>query len=199
MRISVSPSVLFMGLVFLISGNIDQAFIPLLAATIHELGHIVFARISNIKIERIEINLFGALIGIRAVGCTYKKEAMLAAAGPIANVIFSILAFPLIHQISGEARNSILLFIVSSLLFAFINLLPAESFDGGRILNCCLLSFCSPNTASKIMEWISLLCIFLLWSISVYFILKTGSYLSLFIFSGSLFSKIYLLHNKKRD
>ena len=197
MKVSVSPAVVFMGLIFLISGNIRQAFIPLLAAAIHEIGHITFAYLSKIKIERLDINLFGALISICPIGCTYKKEAMLAASGPITNIIFAIFAYALLQKSNYDTDRGIILFIISSLFFAFINLLPAESFDGGRILNCCLLSVCTPDTASKIMEWVSLLCIFLLWSVSVYFILKTGSYLSLFVFSGSIFSKIYLLHRKK--
>ena len=197
MKIAVSPSVILMGLIILISGNATQALIPVIAALVHELGHIFFAHLFNVRIERIELNLFGALIKISPLTCSYKKEAILAAAGPLFNIISAVSAFPFLHSADGSPKKEIILFILSSFLFAFINLLPAESFDGGRILNCFLLSFASPETASKIMEWLSLSCIFFLWSISVYFILRTGSYLSLFIFSGSLFSKIYLLHARK--
>ena len=199
MKVSVSPSVILMGFIIFISGNIKQAIIPLIAALIHELGHIFFAFLFNVRIERIKLNLFGAIINISPLACSYKREAMLAAAGPMCNIISAVIAFPLIYNADGAPQKYIILFVVSSFLFAFINLLPAENFDGGRILNCFLLSIFSPAIADRVMGWISLFCIFFLWGISVYFILRTGSYISLFVFSGTLFSKIYLIHTKKRD
>lgn len=195
MKISVSPSVIFITLVFLISGQIRQSLIPFIAALIHELGHILFAYLFEIRIEKMELNLFGAAIKVSPLTCSYIKEALLAAAGPSANILSAVLVFYFAKNILSE--TILLFFVSSSIVFALINLLPAQSFDGGRILSCILMSIFSLNTVIKIMEWLSLFCIFFLWSISVYFILKTGSYLSLFIFSGSLFFRIYTLYGKK--
>ena len=199
MKISVSPSVLLMGSVLLLSGKADRAVIPLVAALIHECGHILFSFIFSIQIEKIELNLFGALIKIPPLSCSYNREAMLAAAGPMANVVTSAIAAAYLGQVSEIYREGIIYFIISSLLFAFINLLPAENLDGGRMLSCFLLARLSPNTVHKIIEWTSLFCIFMLWSMSVYFIIRTGSYLSLFVFSGALFSKIFLFEDSHGD
>lgn len=192
MKITFSPSVLIMLCIYFVSGNANRIIMPLSAALIHELGHIVFAIIFSIKIERIELNLFGALIKLPPLACSYKKEAWLAAAGPLSNILFAAISCTFIDRFPNGKRENLIFFAVSSLLFAFINLLPAENFDGGRILSCCLMSKLSPDSVIKTIEFSSVFCIFFLWSISVYFILKTGSYLSLFVFSGALFSRIFL-------
>ena len=124
---------------------------------------------------------------------------MLAAAGPLANIVSAAVAASFVSHADERMREAIFFFIISSLAFAFINLLPAKDFDGGRILSCCLLSRVSPNTVHSILEWASLLCVFFLWSISVYFIMKTGSYLSLFVFSGALFARIFTFEARTRD
>ena len=192
MKILVSPSVILMGSVFLLSGNIEKALIPVLAAVIHEIGHLTFAFLFSIPINRIELNLFGAIIETPPLACSYKQEVIFAAAGPLANLISAATVGCTVFYFPSIKNNSTILFIAASLIFACINLLPASSFDGGRILKCILLLKFSPNAAISILEWLSLLCIFILWSISVYFIVRTGSYLSLFVFSGALFSKIFL-------
>lgn len=199
MKISVSPSVLLMGSIILLSGNAKNAAIPISAAIIHELGHILFAVLYSIRIEKLELNLFGALIKLPPLSCSYKREAMLAASGPLANVITAVLASIYIPRAREGIKEAILYFIISSLLFSFINLLPAKDFDGGRIISCCLLTKLSPNTVYSILEWTSLLCVFFLWSVSVYFILRTGSYLSLFVFSGALFARIFTFEARTRD
>ena len=199
MKISVSPSVLLMCGIILLSGNAKKAAIPLSAALVHELGHILFAVAYSLRIKKIELNLFGALIKLPSLSCSYKREAMLAAAGPLANIISAAVAAFILSHVGEGLREPILYFIVSSLVFAFINLLPAKDFDGGRILSCCLLTSVSPNTVHSILEWASLLCVFFLWSISVYFILRTGSYLSLFVFSGALFARIFTFEARRRD
>ena len=199
MKITVSPSVILISAVYFFSGGSQRAFIPLAAALIHEIGHIAFAYAFQINIKEINLNLFGAIIKLAPLTCTYKKEAMLAAAGPITNIVSGAIAFIFLSRVSEEMRDRLAIFIISSIFFAAINLLPADDFDGGRILKCTLLSTMSPTTVAQIIEWSSLFCVFFLWSISVYFILKTGSYLSLFIFSGSLFAKLCLVNTRKRD
>jgi Zn-dependent protease len=188
-----------MGGIILLSGNINNAIIPISAAIIHELGHILFAILYSVKIEKLELNLFGALIRIPPLSCSYKQEAMLSAAGPLANIIFGTACALLLPYAKAELCESILYFVISSYVFAFINLLPAKDFDGGRILGCCLLNRFSPDFVHTILEWASLLCVFLLWSVSVYFILRTGSYLSLFVFSGALFARIFTFEARSRD
>ena len=70
--------------------------------------------------------------------------------------------------------------------------LPVKGFDGGRSFSCLLLSKFSPRTVATILDTTSFFCIFILWSASVYFIMRAGAYLSLFVFSASLFARMFL-------
>ena len=163
------------------------------AALIHEVGHIVAAKILNIKIKRINLDIMGAIIETDTLFCSYKKEAVLCLAGPLANIIsFIVLS---IIPLPFDLR----LFKISSVFFAAINLLPAKCFDGGRALSCIFLSKLRPSIAARFIEISSFICVFLLWTVSVYFIMRTGSYLSLFVFSGSLFAKLFLLPEKFKE
>ncbi len=190
MNISVSPSVIIMISIYAISGTLKSTGIPLLAAAIHELGHIICANIFSIPIKKFRLNLFGALIETDPLNCSYKKEAILSAAGPLANIICSLLVLALFDRGFFVTSRGLQYFFISSLSFAFINLLPIDSFDGGRLLSCILLQWLTPEAVGKILKYLSIFFFFIIWSFSVYLIMKTGSSLSLFVFSGILFSHI---------
>lgn len=197
MNISFSPSLLFMALALMGTGNFQRILIPLLAATLHEVGHFCAAFLLKIPLKHIKLNLFGAIIDADTSCTSYGKEALLCLAGPLSNLLSALILLGLqakgFAPLSGESTDT---FIVSSLALAFLNLLPAESFDGGKILACFLLSVASPHLATYVSELCSFLSFFLLWALSVYFILRTGSYLSLFVFSGAMFAKIFLFEKR---
>lgn len=188
MKIKISPLVWMMGaaLVFFHDSTATEICTILSAAIIHELGHIASAYLLKIRIKCIALDIFGATMQVDSLLHSYKKEAILCLAGPLSNILSVLLvnAFSLPVDIR--------LFTVASLAFAIINLLPAKGFDGGRVLSCLLLTFISPRAVSVITGVSSFICVFLLWSASVYFIMRTGSYVSLFIFSGALFAKLFL-------
>jgi hypothetical protein len=50
----------------------------------------------------------------------------------------------------------------------------------------------SPDTANKLLKMISFFLIFCLWSFSVYLLIKNAASLTVFIFSISLFVKIFV-------
>ena len=156
------------------------------AAFVHEMGHVVAAKLLNIPTKCIKLDIFGAIIETDALLCSYKKEAVLCLAGPLAN-IFSVVILS-----TFQLPFDLEFFKIASLFFAVINLLPASGFDGGRAIPCLLLSKLSSQITAKLMFLSSFVCVFLLWTVSVYFIMRTGSYLSLFIFSAALFSKLFL-------
>jgi len=190
MSISVSPSVLIMIFVSALSGKMSMLAVPLLAAAAHELGHIACAFVFSIPIKKLRLNLFGALIETDQFNCSYKKEAILSLAGPLSNIICAMLVYAIVNRELFVSSRIIQYFFVSSLYFAFINLLPINSFDGGRFLSCLLLQKLSPEDVGKTLMWLSVFFVFIIWCCSVYLLLRTGSSLSLFVFSGVLFSQI---------
>ena len=183
MKIRISPSLPLFLISLALSGDARLLLVPLFAAAIHESGHLLAARVLNIPIKSIRLSVFGALIDADVMNCSYKSELLLAISGPMANIVTAIIAY-------FFAENSIF-FVTVSLFLALLNLIPAGSLDGGRILSSVLNSLLSQTVASRISEAVSFLCFFTLWTVSVYIIMKTGAYLSLFIFSCSLFTRLF--------
>ena len=188
MKVQISPMLLIMSAAMILTKdiNIRRVAIILSAAVIHELGHLAAARILGISIKKLKLDIFGALLETDTSYCSYKKEAALALAGPLANILSALAIFIIRPDFDCS------LFIISSCVFASANLMPAKGFDGGRALSCLLLLIMSPRAVKNVSDVLSFVCIFLLWTVSVYFIMRTGSYLSLFVFSAALFSKLFL-------
>ena len=157
-----------------------------LAATLHELGHIGMAWLCRISFRELSITPFGAALTPTSFMGTYREEIAIASAGPLINLLSIALFFPLIQY------RFFFFFLISSLFFALINLLPVSGFDGGRMLQCLLSQHISASLSERILSVFSFLIIFSLWSFSVYLLLRIGSSLSLFVFSCSLFLKLFV-------
>ena len=188
-KLSFSGALMVLAL-FLTHSYISLA--ALIAATIHELGHIVIAKICNIELGELKLGIFGASLTPKTMLCSYKKEILLCLAGPLANLISAFL----FEQFTSNPSDFGGLFISASLFLGLLNLLPIYEFDGGRILFCLLSSHLSLRAATRTVKAISFVLIFSLWCLSVYLLLRLSSSLSLFIFSLTLFSKIFLLHGE---
>ena len=161
----------------------------LLAATLHELGHIGVAKILHIPFRSLTLTPFGAsLIPSGDMG-SYTDEALIAAAGPFVNLLSALGLYPFAKGTDGFLFS----FFVSSLFLGLLNLLPISELDGGRILSCWLSRRHDP---ARILVVTSFLIIFILWTLSVYLLLRVGSSLSLFIFSCSLFCKLFVGNEK---
>ncbi len=162
--------------------------IALAAAALHELGHIFAARVRKIELSSLSLDIFGARIGTGARLNSYLDEIVLCAAGPISNFIFAaaVLASPL------RDNEYILFFAASSIALGALNLLPIKSFDGGRILSCVLARMCGVELSERIVFALSFISCFSLWCFSVYLMIRVGASLSLFVFSVSLFARIFV-------
>lgn len=160
----------------------------LLAALSHELGHLLMAKACGISMRECRVGLYGAGLEPAEALYSYSQEIFLCLAGPLVNFLFGslLLILPL------PPSDFLTYFIFSSFSLGTLNSLPIRGFDGGRIF-CALLShFLSPRLVGRIVDVLSFLFIFLLWSLSVYLLLRTASSLSLFIFSLSLFGRLFI-------
>ena len=160
----------------------------LLAATLHELGHIACAKKLGIPLSELKLGIFGASLMPRGSLCSYKDEILLCAAGPLVNIICGIALFPFRNSLGDLAT----FFMCSSLFLGTLNLLPVTDFDGGRILSCIISQTISPQAAATVCRRISFSLVIALWMISVYLLLRLHASLSLFVFSSSLFCKIFI-------
>ncbi|MBR6681061.1 MAG: site-2 protease family protein [Clostridia bacterium] len=162
-----------------------------LSVFIHELGHLLGAKLCRVTIKELKLGIFGAGLSPKDALISYKKEIVLCLLGPLANFL-SILAAHMIIPRSLLDNEFFSNFLMSSLALGVLNLLPVESFDGGRIFLSLLSLRLSPKLSGAIMSTISFIIIFTLWCLSVYLLLRISSSLSLFVFSSYLFAKIFI-------
>ena len=156
--------------------------VTVLAAFLHECGHLLAAKLLRIPWKGLHMDFMGARLEVSGKILSYGEEWLLASAGPFASFVFAAMGAPLWH-FSEHA----VLFSCASLLLGVLNLLPIRTFDGGRMLECLLSRFCEERTVHGIMKLSSFLFLFLIWSGAIYFLLRAGDGLSLLFFSMSLF------------
>ena len=167
------------------------ALASFLAVAVHELGHIIASKLCGIQLYECNIGIYGAGLTPRNMKYSYKDEIFLCACGPLINILSAIVFVPVYHVFPFPI---ILYFILSSLVLASLNLLPIKDFDGGRIFFSVLCLIAEPILAERIIMTVSFILILFLWLVSVYLLLVSGANLSLFIFSISLFTKIFVEH-----
>lgn len=159
----------------------------LLAAAIHECGHIAAAKLLSINLTHMKLDVIGARLTTTGRLCSYPAMIALCLAGPLFNLICFALTLPFCDHSAW-----ILEFCLSSLSLCLLNLIPIQGFDGGRIihslLSCCLDST-KVESICSFLGFFSLLC---MWLLSVWMILRTGSSLTLFVFSCSLFGMLFV-------
>lgn len=121
MKIEIRPSfAVLLGL--LIALDPAGLMLPfLLAAALHELGHLVCLRLCGIPVNELRIGFTGAVL--HTAPMALRQEACAAAAGPVVNLLCGLGFLRLCPAFSCV-----------SLLLAFCNLLPVFPLDGGRIL-----------------------------------------------------------------
>lgn len=163
--------------------------VTLAAIFIHEIGHLTAARALDIKVSGFHILSFEARLAAQSNLIPYGKEMAICAAGPFFNLA-TFLGVLLLksHGISTPAL-SFLANVSASL--ALLNLLPIGDLDGGRIFLCFFSLTLPPAVASLLCRILSFLALFSLWCISVYSILRLGGSISLFVFSATLFFRIF--------
>lgn len=185
----------------ILSNEITYACVYLFCAAIHELGHLLAAKILNVKISEMAFDIAGAKIIPAGQISSYKHEFLLCAAGPLASLCLSLFASIVCYrnfdinilfeeEISGipQIFSAIILF---SLIQAVVNLIPIDGFDGGRMLKSIAVYHFGVSTGLKISYVLTFIFSLILWMTSVYFLIKIGQGLSLFSFSICMFLKLF--------
>ena len=166
----------------------------LLAAAIHEIGHIVCLKTCGAKIYGITVLPFGAVIRSDAGKLPYRKEAAAALAGPAAGLCAAAasgLAFLLFRDIYS------LFFAVCNLTLSLVNLIPVHTLDGGRALEAYVFSHMSYERADCFLENVSYASFVLLTFASLGLLALTGCNFSLIIFCVCLFLAAYSGENER--
>ena len=142
-RLSVSWPFVFLLFLLLLFCPLGDLIPILLASAIHEIGHCSAVLICGGKLDKIALGLAGAELFYRDDRLSYKSDMLIAAAGPLANLL--AIAAVIIYKPRFEY------FIGLNLLYCFFNLLPALPLDGGRILYALIAAWRGNDSADRFL------------------------------------------------
>ena len=185
-KVNFFSIMLFLSLLFTEGWSI---FFIILPAILHEGGHFVAAYARGIKVREMNVTIMGARITL--AGCySYIDEFIISLCGPLVNLVSVYIANMCIRSYTDT--TVLYDFLNASLSLAITNLLPIKSFDGGRMIQCILSNIFDSSVVNSIISVTSFIALFSVWCISVYFLLRLNSSLSVFVFSISMFANIFI-------
>ncbi len=141
-KILLHPFFLLFLFLWLLAGLPLETLFLFVLVLLHELTHSFVGRLSGIKVESIELFPFGgAAHPASPLEFEPRKEIMIAAAGPLFNLVLFLLLnnYRQLFFLLFPLRQVHYIFLLRANLFLFIfNLLPGLPLDGGRILRALL-------------------------------------------------------------
>ena len=150
----------------------------LLAAALHECGHLLALRAFRVPVEGLKLSALGAVLYARgARRLSYGRELIVTLAGVTVNLFCAVLLALLGLR---TWREWCFVFAGAHLVLAAFNLLPVVPLDGARALCLALSFFLGPVTGERITAAVSLACSLALCAL--------GLKLSLELHSGWLFA-----------
>ncbi len=134
-----------------------EGLLFLIAALLHELGHILCARLLGIPLTGCSVRPCGAFLNFDFSRTSYCREGCVHLAGAGTGILSAAAAV----WIFGEKAEY---FAGISVVLAAVNLLPVQGFDGGGVLHCLLSDVVSPEKGDGICRAVSLIVTLLLWT-----------------------------------
>lgn len=126
-QVRVTPGFLFVAALLLYQSTLFFLLTFLLAAALHEGGHLLAARWRGVPVRALSMTAFGCVLDFADGALVRDKDLLwIAAAGPLCNLLFVLLCMtPWVGRWRGAA-----LFGAEHLLLALFNLLPVFPLDG---------------------------------------------------------------------
>lgn len=144
----------------------------LLAALVHEAGHILLLRFFGAGKGRLRVDAAGFRWERQGKLLPYGRELIVTLAGPFANVLGAfLLAF-----FAGKTGWELGFFLAGTQLVpGLFNLLPVLPLDGAQALEQVLSWLAGPVFAARLTEAVSLLTLGMLLASALWFLALTGT------------------------
>ena len=144
-QVRITPGFLFLAAFLFYQSTSSFLVTFLLAAALHEGGHLLAARWRGVPVRALSMTAFGCVLDFVDEALVRDRDLLwIAAAGPLCNLLFALLCVtPWVGRWRGAA-----LFGAEHLLLALFNLLPVFPLDGA-VLCAGLLK---PNVGERRAE-----------------------------------------------
>lgn len=148
-QVRITPGFLFLAAFLFYQSTSSFLVTFLLAAALHEGGHLLAARWRGVPVRALSMTAFGCVLDFVDEALVRDRDLLwIAAAGPLCNLLFALLCVtPWVGRWRGAA-----LFGAEHLLLALFNLLPVFPLDGA-VLCAGLLK---PNVGERRSEQVVL-------------------------------------------
>jgi len=152
----------------------------MMAAALHELGHLIMMRCFCVKITGISLRLFDARIEA-APASSFTADICIALGGPVMNLVLAGCSFFLSR-----------VFCYANLALGIFNLMPIMSLDGGRVLYLVLSRRFSPRTCAAVLKFTSFVILLPLLTAGITILFRSGYNYSLLAVSLYLLAILVL-------
>lgn len=153
----------------------EWSFWALVAALLHEMGHLAAVLILGGSPERIETGAAGLCITIPE----RYRTAPIFAAGPVANILTAVVFAPLSPR-----------FAAINIIMGLMNLFPTPPLDGGKLMQLILQKTANQKTADRIEAAVSFSALAVLLTAGIYILLRSKGNFSLLLVGLWLFYKL---------
>ena len=159
----------------------------------HELGHCLAARRYGLAVESITFWLFGGAARIQTTPATWRQEAAISLAGPVASLLSGLAATVAFLALApgGTTLADSFLFVLGYLVvmnlgLAALNMIPVVPVDGGQAIRAVLSRSRPYSAATKLTAAISVGLAGTLALAGIALSLYALVWLALFLIAGAL-------------
>ena len=143
----------------------------LLAAALHELGHVLMTLVFRVPVKRIRVRLFDVLIEADDAP-TLAADVWITLGGVLMNFFCFAVLYPLAPA-----------WAMPHLMLGVFNLLPVLSLDGGHLLTILLQRRFSPVVCRNVLRILTFVFLLPLFTAGLYLLLNSGYNYSLLAIS----------------
>lgn len=145
----------------------------LLAAVLHEGGHLLLLWLLRVPVEGLRLSALGAELFARgAQRLSYGRELLVTLAGPAANLFAAVIVAALSLHTQWEGGY---LFAGANIILGAYNLLPILPLDGGRILYLVTAFFFGPMVGDAVTAVAGTVCALSVLVLGIYLSVVSGS------------------------